>query len=114
MHTSFSSLESCVAQSCTKKQERHRWTEVAGERADGLQLGCCGSDCFNGSDGFDDVDGAMEWWCRVVKPFRWLRSWASQAIGKFLKTSLQMMTTPREADGSRSLRRVDKIDGETS
>ena len=48
----------------------------------------------------------------MVKELRWFRSWASKEIGKFPKTSVRMTTTPRVSDGSRSLRRVDKIAGE--
>ena len=55
---------------------------------------------------------AMEWCCRVVKELRWLRSLASKETEKIMGTRWRMTTAPRVSDGSRSLRRMDKIDGE--
>ena len=40
-----------------------------------------------------------------------LRSWASTKIGELLKRDTQKRTLPRVTDGSRSPRRVEKIDG---
>ena len=98
-----------------QKSGKDGWTKAVGERADGLQLGWYGFDGFDGSDGSDVAPmasmAAMEWWCRVVKESRWFSSWVSKETGKFLRTSLRMTNTPRVSDGSRSLRRVDKIAG---
>ena len=96
-----------------------------------------GFDGFVASSGFDGFDGfAMDWWRRVasiapvmtmvlrasltleaqritnVNDFLLLRSWASTKIGELLKRDAQKPTVPRVTDGSRSPRRVDKIDGE--
>ena len=100
-----------VLTSQAQKSGRDGWTKAVGERSDGLQLVWYGSDGFDGSDAMVAM-ASMEWWCRVVMELRWFRSWACKEIGKFLKTSLRMTTTPRVPDGSTSLRRVDKIAGE--
>ena len=83
-----------------------------------------------------DAMASMDWWRRVssialvmvmvlrasltlesqsitcVNDLLLLTSWASAKIGEFLKRDAQKSTVPRVTDGSRSPRRVDKIDGE--
>ena len=87
---------------CPIKHRNQGRTTAVGERADGLQL------VWYGSDGVDGCDG-------VVLP-RSAGVLVAQAKGlqeteKSLGTSLQTMTAPRVSDGSRILRRVDKICG---
>ena len=71
---------------------------------------CIGSDGFDGSDGSDGVHG-----CAGVVVLSGKGIKMAQVVGvqgeteKSLGTSFRMTTAPRVSDGSRSLKRVDKI-----
>ena len=83
----------------------------------GLQRSWFGPDYFAGPDGFDGYDGPMAPMASMVAsmasmaPMAWMDLTAPELNVGILQLSLHLAATPRDNDGSRSLRRVVRIGG---
>ena len=97
-----------------QKSGKYGWTKAMGKRADGLQLARYGSDGYDGFDGYDDFDGSRVSGgvdgCDGVVVSSGEGIKVAQVMGlQGDKTSLGTSLRTTVSDGSRSLRRVDRI-----